>query len=99
MYTYNREVLGMEPIKITLSPSLSSFIFSGFAFAKSPESNPADSPELDLLPKALLPSPPAPLLTQSALSCAPQGQFVSFLKQALWNKDSQDVHLSTSPSC
>ncbi len=55
MYTYNREVLGMEPIKITLSPSLSSFIFSGFAFAKSPESNPADSPELDLLPKALLP--------------------------------------------
>jgi len=99
MYRYHREVLGKEPINITLSPSFGS-VFSGFALVNSPESSPTDSPEPDLLPKVLLTSPPAPLFTlSSGLSCAPQGQFMIFLKQALWNKASQDLHFSTSPSC
>jgi hypothetical protein len=56
----HREVLGMEPIKITLSLSLCALVFSGFALANSPENNPTDKPESDLLPnksKALLTSP------------------------------------------
>lgn len=43
-YRYHREVLGKEPINITLSPSFGS-VFSGFALVNSPESSPTDSPE------------------------------------------------------
>ena len=54
------EVLGIEPIKITLSLCLCSLVVSGFALANNPENNPTYNLELDLLPsksKALLTSP------------------------------------------
>lgn len=105
-----REVLGKEPIKMTLSLSLWSNAFSCLALANSPVRNPPPKPVLlNFLPSKSTASPslppPRPLaflvspVTSSALSCTPQGQFVSFLKQDLWKTNSQDLHLSTSPSC
>lgn len=60
-------------------------------------------PVLDLLPnKPLLGLRPNLLvgpIISSTPRCAPQEQFVSFLKQGLWNTDPQDAHFSISPSC
>lgn len=101
---YN-EAGGKESIKMTLSPSLCSLGFSAFTFGNNPESNPEPDPlpNKSNTPLTSRPSTELALLTSSAGSsarrCSPQGQFVSFLKQSLWNTDSQDGHLSISSSC
>lgn len=102
------EVLGREPIRITLLLSLFS-VLSGFGFENSPERNPMDSPVAALLPSkfngpfasalALWLALKMEFTAVSTPRLAPQEQHVSFLKQGLWNTASQDLHLSTSPSC
>lgn len=97
-----REVLGKEPIKITVSLSWWAFIASGFALENSPESNPKGKTELDFLPNKSLAIRLSLLVAAMVFSSpmrAPHVQFVSLPKQGLWNTDSQDVHLSISPSC
>ena len=97
----HKEVLGKEPINMTLSLSLCSPRVSGFAFVNNPDRNPV----LKLEPKPFPRKSKAPLLSlwvspmvSPTLRWAPQWQSVSFLKQALWNSDSQEGHFSTSPS-
>ena len=72
---------------------------SGCAF----ESSPRCRLEPDLLPSkkplALRLNVLVDSMTWSAPRRVPQEQFVSFLKQGLWNTDLQEAHLSISTSC
>lgn len=100
-----KEVLGNEPIKTTLSLSLCSLSFSGFTFENRPESNPEPDPPPNKSRSPLISAltPEVALLIgcagSSSLRRAPQVQSMTFLKQGLWNTDSQDGHLSISSSC
>lgn len=102
------EVFGREPIRITLLLSLFSAL-SGFGLENSLERSPMDSPVAALFPSkfngpfasalALWLALITEFTAVSTTRLVPQEQDVSFLKQGLWNTASQDLHLSTSPSC
>lgn len=93
------EVFGREPIRITLLLPLFSAP-SGFGLENSLERSPMDSPVAAFASALAL---WLALITEftavSTTRLVPQEQDVSFLKQGLWNTASQDLHLSTSPSC
>lgn len=108
-YRNYREVLGREPIRITLPPPLWSFDLPELALEKSPESSPEVYTEHD----PLLGKTRAPFISLLALSlpvlkdsrdsypssCDRHGHVPSFLKHCLWYNCSQDLHFSTSSSC